>query len=389
MAVGFGMKKNIFVFVGTRPEAVKMAPVVRTLREFPEVFNTIVLSTGQHKEMLAQTLTDFELEPDVDLDLMTADQSLAQLTSHLFSAVDAVLMREKPDMVLVQGDTTTVMVASVCVFYRGIPCGHVEAGLRSHDMRAPFPEEFNRRVAGLTACLHFAPTERAAAALKAEGVAADRIHVTGNTGIDALLWTAEDIRRRPPALPEDVQNVLESGRRFVLVTGHRRESFGRGFRSMCSALRDLAGMHPDVFFLYPVHLNPNVRGVAHAMLSGYENIVLTDPLPYRQFVRAMQNAYCLLTDSGGIQEEAPSLKKPVLVMRNVTERPEGIEAGCSRLVGTDAQRIVAEVTDLLNDTGGVYGRMAVLRNPYGDGGAAVRIAGAVREYFDRRGAVCA
>ncbi|MCC8194944.1 MAG: UDP-N-acetylglucosamine 2-epimerase (non-hydrolyzing) [Deltaproteobacteria bacterium] len=273
------------------------------------------------------------------------------------------------------------MAASLCAFYRGIPCGHVEAGLRSHDLRAPFPEEMNRRIATLAASLHFAPTNGAVETLLAEGIPAESIYRTGNTGIDALLWTAEDILKRPPALPQKVQAILDSGERFVLVTGHRRESFGRGFQAICHALQDLALIYPDVFFLYPVHLNPNVRNVVLNALTGYSNIVLVDPLPYRQFVRVMQAAHCLLTDSGGIQEEAPSLKKPVLVMRDVTERPEGIVAGCSRLVGTDVQRIATGVTELLNDTGGIYGRMIASDNPYGDGRAAMRIVEAVREYL--------
>jgi UDP-N-acetylglucosamine 2-epimerase (non-hydrolysing) len=276
------------------------------------------------------------------------------------------------------------MAASVCAFYRSTPCGHVEAGLRSYDMYAPFPEEFNRRVAGLAVSLHFAPTQRAASALRGEGISEEHIYVTGNTGIDALLWTAADMDRQPPLLPGDVRNALESGKRYVLVTGHRRESFGQGFRAICTALQKLAANYPEVLFLYPVHLNPNVKEIVYAMLSGCANIVLTEPLPYRQFVRVMQGAYCLLTDSGGIQEEAPSLRKPVLVTRDVTERPEGVEAGCSRLVGTDTQRIVKGVSDLLDDAGGIYGRMRVRQNPYGDGHAAERIVAFTRDYFAKR-----
>lgn len=376
------MKQSILVFVGTRPEAVKMAPVIFALRERGERFRTLLVSTGQHREMLAQTFGDFGLVPDIDLDLMVRNQSLAQLSSNLFRAVDEVLERERPAMVLVQGDTTTVMVVSLCAFYRGIPCGHVEAGLRSHNMHAPFPEELNRRIAGLTASLHFAPTQRAADALSAEGVPPESIHLTGNTGIDALLWTAERLRIAPPELPEDVRAILDSGRRFVLVTGHRRENFGQGFQSICRALRELAAKYPDVFFLYPVHLNPNVREIVYAELADCSNIVLTKPLVYRQFVFVMQAAHCLLTDSGGVQEEAPSFGKPVLVMRNVTERPEGVDAGCSRLVGTDTGDIVAGVSELLDNVNGNYERMGGTQNPYGDGQAAGRIAAVVSGCLD-------
>lgn len=379
------MKHKILVFVGTRPEAIKMAPVVKALRERGDLFDVTLLSTGQQREMLLQTLGDFALKADINLDLMTADQTLAQLSAHLMTSIDAVLTQEQPDIILVQGDTTTVMVASLCAFYRGIPCGHVEAGLRSYNMHAPFPEELNRRVAGLVASLHFAPTERAVAALQAEGVPHNSIYLTGNTGIDALLWTARDIQSSPPDLPVPVQELVSSGRRFVLITGHRRESFGKGFESICRGLQNLAAMHHDVAFLYPVHLNPNVRRTVFHELSGYSNILLTDPLPYRQFVAVMRAAYCLLTDSGGVQEEAPSLKKPVLVMRDVTERPEGVEAGCSRLVGTDYKKIVQNVSDVLADADGLYHRMVASLNPYGDGRAAERISAILADFFSAKG----
>lgn len=380
------MKRKILVFVGTRPEAIKMAPVVKALRERSDLFDVTLLSTGQHREMLTQTLRDFALEPDINLDLMTANQSLAQLSAHLITSIDAVLARHLPDIVLVQGDTTTVMSAALCAFYRGVPCGHVEAGLRSHNMHAPFPEELNRRIAGLVANLHFAPTTRAVAALQAEGVPHNAIHLTGNTGIDALLWTARDIQATPPELPQPIHDMIAAGRRFVLITGHRRENFGQGFKSICQALKALASMHRDVAFLYPVHLNPNVRSTVFHELSGCSNIFLTDPLPYRQFVAVMGAAYCLLTDSGGVQEEAPSLKKPVLVMRDVTERPEGVEAGCSRLVGTDYENIVQSVSAVLSDADGLYQRMVASENPYGDGRAAERIAAILADFFAARDA---
>lgn len=375
------MKPTVIILIGTRPEAVKMAPVVHALHQQADAMHTLVLSTGQHKEMLDQTLADFNLRPDISLGLMTAHQSLAGLSSQLFSSIGTVLEREKPDMVLVQGDTTTVMVASLCAFYAHIPCGHVEAGLRSHNMYAPFPEELNRRIAALTAKLHFSPTPSAVAALRAEGVPAHSIHLTGNTGIDALLWTTQDIQDSPPILPANVQFLIDNNLPFVLVTGHRRESFGLGFASICKALRTLAWLHPHIVFLYPVHLNPNVRNMVFKELGMCSNIVLIDPLPYRQFVRVMQAAYCVLTDSGGIQEEAPSLKKPVLVMRDVTERPEGVEAGCSRLVGTNEEAIVSGVSALLTNTDECYSLMCAKENPYGDGEAAKRIAQILRTYF--------
>lgn len=378
------MKRKILIFVGTRPEAIKMAPVVKALRTRSDQFDVTLLSTGQHREMLMQTLGDFALEPDINLDLMTANQSLAQLSSQLMTSIDAVLARENPDIILVQGDTTTVMVASLCAFYRGISCGHVEAGLRSYNMHSPFPEELNRRVAGLVASLHFAPTDRAVAALHDEGVPSDVVYLTGNTGIDALLWTANDILMSPPVLPSQIQKIIDSGQRYVLITGHRRESFGKGFESICQALKKLASIHRDVAFLYPVHLNPNVRSTVFHALSDCPNIVLTDPLPYRQFVAAMQGAYCLLTDSGGVQEEAPSLKKPVLVMRDVTERPEGVAAGCSCLVGTDCDKIVQSVSAILADLDGQYQLMVAAKNPYGDGHASERIAGILSEFFSTK-----
>ena len=375
------MKRKVLVLVGTRPEAIKMAPVVKALRDRGDLFDVMLVSTGQHREMLAQTLKDFALEPDINLDLMTLNQSLPQLSSLLLTSIDSVLVRETPDIVLVQGDTTTVMTAALCAFYRGIPCGHVEAGLRSYNVHAPFPEELNRRIAGLVANLHFAPTARAVTALQNEGIPHRTIHLTGNTGIDALLWTVKDIQATPPELPYPIQELIASGRRFVLITGHRRESFGTGFESICHALQNLALVHRDVAFLYPVHMNPNIhRPVFHA-LSGFPNILLTDPLPYRQFVAVMQAAYCLLTDSGGVQEEAPSLKKPVLVMRDVTERPEGVEAGCSRLVGTDYERIIQSVSAVLWNTDGLYQRMVASENPYGDGCAAERIAATLSDFF--------
>lgn len=366
---------HVAVFVGTRPEGVKMAPVVQALRTDPHFCCTLV-STGQHREMLQLALADFGLEPDLDLAVMQPDQTLASLSSRLFERVDEALRNLEPDWVLVQGDTTTVMVASLCAFYRGIPVGHVEVGLRSHDLQAPFPEELNRRVAGMVSGLHFAPTAGAAANLAAEGVPERQVLITGNTGIDALLQTAAQIRREPPALPDEVADFLATHERFVLITGHRRENFGAGFQNICSAISALAEMHRDVGFLYPVHLNPRVRGPVYEIVSGHGNVLLTDPLDYRRFVHLMDRCHLLLSDSGGVQEEAPSLGKPVLVMRDVTERPEGITAGCAELVGASADRIVDRVTALLTDVR-TYRRMAQARNPYGDGKASRRIADAL------------
>lgn len=352
-----------------------MAPVVQALRA-REGFQCTLVSTGQHREMLQRALADFALEPDVELAVMQPNQTLASLSSRLFTRIDETLAELQPDWVLVQGDTTTVQVAALCAFYRRLRVGHVEAGLRSHDILAPFPEELNRRVAGLVADLHFAPTNGAAENLHREGVAEKRVRVTGNTGIDALLQIAREVRSRPPALPEDITRFLDAHHRFVLITGHRRENFGEGFRQICQAISALADEHQDVGFLYPVHLNPQVRGPVFEIIKGRTNVLLTDPQEYRSFVHLMDRAHLLLSDSGGVQEEAPSLGKPVLVMRKVTERPEGIAAGCAELVGSSAERIRDRVTALLTDTK-LYERMARAQNPYGDGQASRRIVEAL------------
>jgi UDP-N-acetylglucosamine 2-epimerase (non-hydrolysing) len=366
---------RIAVVVGTRPEAVKMAPVVQCLRTQAAV-ECVLVSTGQHREMLTRTLDIFGLRADVDLQVMTQNQSLAGLSSRLFSSVDAFLSTASFDWLLVQGDTSTAMVASVCAFYRGVRVGHVEAGLRSRDMHAPFPEEFNRRVTGLVADLHFAPTPGAAQNLLAEGVPAERIHVTGNTGIDALLQVAQEVERERPRLAAGVSEFVSRLDRLVLITGHRRENFGPGFAQICAAIAELAGRFPDVGFLYPVHLNPNVQEPVRRLLGGRPNIMLAEPVDYPGFVWLMSRSHLLLSDSGGVQEEAPSLGKPVLVMREVTERPEGIEAGCSMLVGSSAERIMEATSRLLCDEAS-YSAMARARNPYGDGKARFRIADAL------------
>ncbi len=358
------MKRVLSVF-GTRPEAIKLAPVVLELRRRPGAFESRVCVTAQHREMLDQVLEWFAIAPDVDLNLMRPDQSLAEFAGRALEAVGRMLAEVEPDVVLVQGDTSTAMIAALGAFYRRIPVGHVEAGLRTRDRYNPFPEEINRRIVGTLATFHFAPTEQAAAALRSEQVDPASVFVTGNTVVDALLRTVE----RPVDL--DLGFSLE-GRRMVLVTAHRRESFGAPFESLLGALRDLADRNADVDIVYPVHLNPNVQGPANRILAGHPRIHLLKPLRYEQFAHLMARAYLILTDSGGIQEEAPVLGKPTLVMRETTERPEAVAAGTARLVGTDRARIVTEAERLLRDER-AYAAMAQAGSPFGDGHAAERI----------------
>lgn len=359
---------------GTRPEAIKMAPVVRELRRHPGQISSLVCSTGQHREMLDQALELFQIRPDYELAVMRPDQSLAHLTARLFEGLDEVAAKCRPDWILAQGDTTTVLAAAIVAFYRGIRFGHVEAGLRTGDKRRPFPEEVNRRLADVVADAYFAPTERARQALLAEGCADDDIYVTGNTVIDALLEiAARDYRWEDGPLAE-----LPRDRRLVLITAHRRESFGGPFRELCRAIADLAAQFADegVHFVYPVHLNPNVRRPVNELLSDASNVTLLEPLDYLSLVQLMKRATLILTDSGGIQEEAPSLRVPVLVMRETTERPEGVEAGVVRLVGTRRETIVREAARLLSDAA-AHRAMASGANPYGDGLAAVRLTQAL------------
>ena len=370
------MKKKIIVLAGTRPEAIKLAPVILELKKRPDLFETVICASGQHDEMFYQALADFDIIPDTDLKVMRPGQSLAGVTARLFEAIDPFLEREHPDWVLVQGDTTTAMVGALCSFYRKVKVGHVEAGLRSHLRCAPFPEEVNRRVVGVVADKHFAPTVGAAQNLLKEGVTDADILVTGNTVVDALLWIAERVRKQQPPLPNNVLEALSTGKRMVLVTGHRRESFGSGFEQICLAILALAKMHQDVVFVYPVHLNPNVRQPVMRLLGKDERVLLIDPLTYKPFVWLMDRSTLILTDSGGIQEEAPSLGKLVLVMREVTERPEGVESGTSLLVGSDRNQIVESVTSVLNRLN--ESRVIPLpSNPYGDGLAAPRIVQAL------------
>jgi UDP-N-acetylglucosamine 2-epimerase (non-hydrolysing) len=368
---------NILFVLGTRPEAIKLAPIIRRFRECSAEFQVCVAATSQHRELLDQALDAFAIEPDYDLDVMRSGQSLFESTSRMVAALEPVLEKENPDLVLVQGDTTTTFCGALAAFYGGIPVGHVEAGLRTGDFTRPFPEEMNRVLTTRIATLHFAPTEGAAKNLLNEGVERSRIFVTGNTGIDALLETRDALasgRLRVEALP------LDSRKRLILVTAHRRESFGEGFERICQALSALAA-RGDVEIVCPLHPNPYVREVINRHLSGSHAIKLVEPLAYVPFVDLMRRAHILLTDSGGIQEEGPSLGKPVLVMRDKTERPEAVEAGTARLIGTDPPRIIAETTLLLEDEA-EYLRRSRAYNPYGDGRASGRILHIVRSYFE-------
>lgn len=357
--------------VGTRPEAIKMAPLVHECVRRTNTFDPVVCFTGQHREMLAQVAEYFHMSADVNLELMEPNQSLAGLTARCVERLDATIVRYMPDFIVAQGDTTTVLGASLAAFYRRLPFVHVEAGLRTGNLYSPWPEEFNRRVAGLTAAIHCAPTRNAANNLLAEGIAPESVHVTGNTVIDALLWTVQRERRRSDRWGEKYSML--GTRRLVLITGHRRENFGDKFEAICRAIASLARRFDDIEFLYPVHLNPNVREPVYRLLAGVPNVHLVEPAAYPEFVWLMDRATLILTDSGGVQEEAPSLRKPVLVMRDTTERPEAVEAGAVQLVGTDEQRIVDTATELLTDAS-AYARCQLDRNPYGDGTAAQRIA---------------
>jgi UDP-N-acetylglucosamine 2-epimerase (non-hydrolysing) len=366
----------LFVF-GTRPEAIKLCPIVLHLRGRPAEFQPRVCVTAQHREMLDQVLGAFEVVPDHDLGLMVPGQTLFQSTSRIIAGLESVVVGERPDMVLVQGDTTTTLCGALAAFYAKIPVGHVEAGLRTWDPMQPFPEEMNRVLTTDLASLHFAATEGSARNLRAEGVADSRIAVTGNSGIDAVLHVRRGLERGK--LQAGKWDQLDPAKKLILVTAHRRESFGEGFERICDAIQMLAG-RGDVQMVYPVHPNPNVQEPVRRLLAGRENIVLTEPLSYVPFVDLMRKAFLLLTDSGGVQEEGPSLGKPVLVMREKTERPEAVEAGTARLVGADAGRIVRETARLLDDPE-EYQRMSRVHNPYGDGRASSRIAGAILSFL--------
>jgi UDP-N-acetylglucosamine 2-epimerase (non-hydrolysing) len=366
-----GRVKILCVF-GTRPEAIKMAPVIRELRRHPDRIDTRVCVTAQHRQMLDQMLALFEIEPDHDLDLMRENQSLTDVTAAVLTRLEPVLAKEAPDWVLVQGDTTTAMSAALGAFYHAVKVGHVEAGLRSGDKRHPFPEEANRKIVDTLSDLHFAPTERARRNLVGEGIAPASIRVTGNTVIDALHWVSGR-RATPPAwLPPPPTRV-------VLVTAHRHENFGPPLEAICTALAGIARRYRgDAHIVYSVHLNPNVREPVYRMLGGADNVSLVPPLDYPDLVAVLSRAHLVVTDSGGLQEEAPGFGKPVLVLREVTERPEGVEAGTARIVGTDPDRIAGEVARLLDD-GVAYAQMAQAVQPYGDGRAAERIVAALLE----------
>ena len=363
---------KVMTVFGTRPEAIKMFPVVHALRDQPGV-EARVCVTAQHREMLDQVLRIARITPDIDLDVMQANQSLDALLARLVTGLGAKFDAERPDRILVHGDTLTTMAATLAAYFRKIPVGHVEAGLRSGNIYHPWPEEVNRKVAGAVADLHFAPTETAAAALRAENVAGDAIHITGNTVIDALLATQGRIAEEPAlAAGLDPLATRFSGRRIVAVTSHRRENFGDGMKAIAEAIAAIAA-RPDVAVIFPVHPNPHVRSAMEPLLGGLANVALIDPLDYPHFVRLLSLSDIVLTDSGGVQEEAPSLGKPVLVMRETTERPEGIAAGTARLVGTDKARIITEIFSLLDDES-AYAAMARAHNPFGDGTAAKQIA---------------
>ncbi len=369
--------KKISVILGTRPEAIKLAPLILALRQCPDV-HCHVCSTGQHREMLAQVLDVFGIVPDADLQLMRPNQTLASLTANAITALDAYFSREQPDIAVVQGDTTTVLAGALSAFYHKIPVAHVEAGLRTGNLYSPWPEEANRVLATRLARWHFCPTETSRQNLLREGVPAENIQVTGNTVIDALHWALQYLKTHPVEIPgldtEWLKSVAHDGRRIVLVTGHRRENFGDGFRSICQAIVELARSFPDAEFIYPVHLNPNVQQPVSEIIGGADraNIHLIRPLEYLPFISLMSRAYLILTDSGGVQEEAPSLGKPVLVMRDTTERPEAVTAGTVKLVGADRAAITAAVSTMLTDEA-AYCKMAAAVNPYGDGKAVERI----------------
>ncbi len=369
-------QRRITVIAGTRPELIKIIPVLLALRSRSD-FQTTLVATAQHREMLDQVCSAFGIEPEIDLDLMRPDQTLADVTARVTIAVQKTLATTRPDAVLVHGDTTTCLCSALAAFYESIPVGHVEAGLRTYDFAAPWPEEMNRRLTDPISRWCFAPTERAAGNLRAERIPEENIFLTGNTVVDALELALRLIREKPPAIP-DLPDAILDGRRLIVVTGHRRESFGEPLRELCAGLRDVVTRFADVVVVYPVHLNPNVQRPVRELLGGHDRILLIAPLEYLQFVRLLDRATLIVTDSGGIQEEAPTLRKPVLVTRQTTERPEAVELGLARVVGTSRTRLVEESSRLLSDAE-AYARMTTGVNPYGDGHAADRIV----EILDR------
>ena len=387
------MIKKVMLVFGTRPEAIKMAPLVREFKKYPEVFDTIVCVTGQHREMLDQVLDIFDINPEYDLNIMQQGQDLYDITSKVLCGMRDVLDEAKPDVVLVHGDTTTSTSAALAAFYRQIPVGHVEAGLRTHNIYSPWPEEMNRQITGRIASFNFSPTPLSLKNLLEENVSDDKITVTGNTVIDALHIVVDRIKN-DKGLSAELHSLLlasgydtdrlDDGRRMVLITGHRRENFGDGFINICNAIKDLSAKYPEVDFIYPMHLNPNVRRPIHQVfgdnLNEFRNLFFIEPLEYLSFVFLMEKSYLVLTDSGGIQEEAPGLGKPVLVMRNTTERPEALESGTVKLVGTDYEKIVSNVSRLVDDSG-FYAEMSNAVNPYGDGHASERIVSFLKDHL--------
>ena len=383
------MQKKIMLVFGTRPEAIKMAPLVKEFLRYPEKFETVVCVTGQHREMLDQVLRIFDIQPDYDLNIMKQGQDLYDVTARVLVGMRNVLRKVLPDVVLVHGDTTTSTAAALAAFYQQIPVGHIEAGLRTHDIYSPWPEEMNRQITSRIATYHFSPTPLSKQNLLAEGIKEEQIVVTGNTVIDALYRVVDHIKKNLK-LDAELESLLKQagydvtrlkeGKKLVLITGHRRENFGEGFVHICTAIKDLTKKYPDVDFVYPMHLNPNVRKPIHEVfednLSGLGNMFFIEPLEYLSFVYLMEKSAIVLTDSGGIQEEAPGLGKPVLVMRDTTERPEALEAGTVKLVGTDYDKIVNEVSGLL-DNQEYYEKMSKAINPYGDGKACSRIVKAL------------
>ncbi|RMF92205.1 MAG: UDP-N-acetylglucosamine 2-epimerase (non-hydrolyzing) [Candidatus Schekmanbacteria bacterium] len=361
------MKKILFLF-GTRPEAIKLAPVILKLRECKK-YKVRVCVTAQHREMLDQVISLFKIKPHYDLNLMRQNQSLEEITSRLISSIEPVLRKEKPDFVFVQGDTTTTFTAALAAFYQRIPVAHIEAGLRTNDIYQPFPEEINRRLTSSIASIHFAPTKESKQNLIREGISRKKIYVTGNTVIDALLYTIGKVEKKK-RIPSKLK-IIDFNKKVILVTGHRRENFGKGFENICTALKSLSN-NKDIEIVYPVHLNPNVQKPVKRILGNIDNIKLIEPLDYFPFVYLMSKSYFIITDSGGIQEEAPSIGKPVLVMRNKTERPEALKAGTVKLVGTDRRKIEDEANKLINNKK-YYLKMARAHNPYGDGKASQRI----------------
>jgi UDP-N-acetylglucosamine 2-epimerase (non-hydrolysing) len=371
------MKKVMLIF-GTRPEAIKLCPLVKELKKQKDKFETIVCVTAQHREMLDQVLDVFDVKPDYDLNIMKNDQTLFDITCRCLTEIGDVIKKEKPDIVVVQGDTTTTFVTSLAAYYNKVKVGHVEAGLRTGNKYSPFPEEINRRITSVIADLHFAPTQKSKNNLLSEGVREEDIVVTGNTVIDALLWVRRKIQNERKEYKE--LDSIDFTQKIILVTGHRRENFGQDLINICEALKKIAAKYSDIEIVYPVHLNPNVSKPVYNLLSGIDNINLLKPLDYEPFVYLMVKSHLIISDSGGIQEEAPSLGKPVLVTRNTTERPEAVETGAVKLVGTDRNKIIKETEKLLNDPQ-YYHSMALLQNPYGDGHACERIINTLSKYL--------